>query len=670
MKNFFLTLLITIGVISGGFYFLAFTQSGNDILLPLINKILKQNIKEADIKVEHFSLKPNHIEANASINKTAQANAIGTFDLFKKSFNITYSLQADKITSKDFKFNDKVYIKGVAVGDIKKMKVFGIGKVAKSDVEYKLDLIDNKAKNITAKIDKADLKKLLLLAGQKPYASGIVSLNANIPSFDKEHLKGSANISISKGVVNSKLVAKDFKVNLPKKTNFDISSKANLSGNIVDASAKVLTSLGNITSKKIVYNIKNNSLKSLLFVHIANLAKLNSITKMKMRGDLKANVDLKLKNNLLSALITTKSFGGKTTISYTPDKLKAIFKNVKTKAIFYKLHIQNYTYANLNGEVKIESLKKMRGKFSLNGSGTYKIDKQNIVKYKANTTGTIKNNKINAIANAKTNLGDIKLKKIFYDIQKATLSSLYTIYIDNLSRLNNLTGQRLRGTFRTDGEIKKDENFIVIGSAKKFDGDIKYKFINNKINATLKGGKLSKIQYTLTYPQMIDGIANANFDYDLKTSQGLAKVTIQKARMLPNQLTTLIRAFGGIDLTRQHYNDTKLIANITKSLIDFNFHAISRSVKLQINHGKIYQPSKRLNALLDARIEKNHIRLKIYGTTQNPKIKIDTATLQNRAKEKIKEKIKEKLEEKLKKELNIDKINKEEIIQGIFKKLL
>ncbi len=690
MKKLLVTLLILVGLLFGGGYFLAFTQNGNDILKPFVNSYLKQKVKGADIKIDSFTLKPNHIVATATINGMAKANVDGDFDIAKKSFDAIYSLKADKIEAQNIKIDEKIYIKGKAVGDIKKALIFGVGKVAGSDIEYKLDLIDTKPQNITAKIDRANLAKLLSLAGQKPYASGVVNLVANIPSLDEKNLKGSAKLSIVSGRVNSKIINKDFNIKLPKDTTFNLNSDAKLDKESIFVNAKALTSLANLFIKNLHYNLKSNSLKTPYTLDIKDLSKLNSLANMKLRGEFKASGKVSLKGKNLIATANSKSFGGNLDLVYSGDKAVATLKSVTTKSIFYKLGLQNYTDAKLSGEVDIKSIKKLNGKFKLVADGVnrkvdlkrmYNFDIDRDIKYHLTSNGTLQNQKVFAIAEIKNSFGDIKLKDIVYNLKAGSLNSKYELYVDKLSKLNYITKQKLVGDLKVVGDIKKAKDFIITGHTNKFNGSEEFKLVNNLLSATVKGAKLTGIQKTLSYPLMLEADADANLKYDLKSSSGDVSVVMSGAKMLPNKLTKILKGLGGTDLSAEHYNDTKLDAKLSKKLIDFNFHAISKSVTLKINHGKVFQPTGKLDATLEVKANKNNLKLKISGTTSNPKIGLDSSFIKDNLKAKAKEKLEAKkaeLKAKLKSKVdakkeelkeNLENKVKDKLKNQLFKKL-
>jgi hypothetical protein len=613
----------------------------------------------------------------------ADVDVDGDFDVFKKNFNLTYKVDAKKIETKDFKFDEKIYIKGIAVGDMKNAKIFGLGKVANSKIEYRLDLKDEKPRNITAKIDKASLKKLLLLAGQKPYADGIVTLVANIPSLDQKNLNGNAYLKITKGFTNSGLIMKDFKVQLPQKTVFNLDVDTSLKGNRVNATTKLLSNLLTLSTKSSSYDIKSNNFSSDYKLDVKDLSKLYTLTKMKLKGDFKADGKVNFKNKTLTAYLNTSSLGGNINTILVGDKLKASLKKVDTNAVFYKLNLPKYTVAKIDGDITLNSIKNLNGKFTINADGVnqkillkkmYNFDSDRDIKYNLKTEGTIKKDKVFAKANLKNSFGNVELKDVVYDLKNSSLTALYTLYLDNLAKLNYITKQKLVGDLKVDGHIKQDNSIMIDGHSNKFGGTIDFKLLGNKLTANVKDASVLKIQKTISYPAMIEAKAFSDFNYDLKTSKGKALITMKEAKMLPNKLTNILKKLGGTDLAGEHYNDTKLIANLSKNLIDFDFKAISKSVSIMIDKGKIYQPEGRLDAKVVVKDKKRSIPLKISGTTSDPKIKLDSSFAKDEIKRKAKERLekeKEKIKEKLKNKLE-DKIKdklKNDVAKDLFKKL-
>jgi len=799
MKKILISLAILVIVLFGGGYLLLFTQAGNNLLLPTINSYLDKKVDGAKIDVTSFTLSPSHLKADATINSVIDINADGDFDIFKKSVDMIYTVNAKKIDTPEFKLDEKIYIKGKIIGDMGKSLIFGVGKLGNSPLEYKLNLVDNNPQNITIKIQEADLDKLLIVAGQKPYATGKINLLIDMPNITT----GEAKVDITNGILNSNLLKKDFQIELAKNSKFETHINALIKEKIVNFNSKNLTSLCNILTSNGSYNLVNKKLSSNYNLDIKNLADLKSITKQNFKGQFRANGIIKQNNKNTFVSLNTKSFGGKSEIYYSGDKLKVLLKKVNSKTLLYKLNQPSYIDSKISSNIDITSIKKLTGSYTLNLDGVlnkqiikklHKIDLPMGNKINLNSNGNLKNNKVfskaklittlgaiklddfifnmaknsieslnattkiiggstfvelknnklsillknisskkvlkllnqpihfNGLINSNINIDDIKklngkfdliasgilnpsllegnqklnlktngtlsnsivsiptaflksklfnliIKKLSYDLKKSQLKASYHVSSDDLSTLNKITNQKLKGSLKVDGDIKMQKDLIVKGHSDKFDGAIDFVLKNSNLSATVKDASILKITKTLSYPKYLEGVANADFKYNLKTSKGLANIYMNKAKLLPSKITSIITRLKGIDLTKEHFNKTTLQARLSKNLIDFDFDAKSRSAMIDIKNGKIYQPEGKLDALLNVSIEGDKYKAKIYGTTSNPKLKLDSSALRAKAKEKVKKKIKQKINDEIKKRLKLDKIDKEKVIKGIFKKL-
>jgi len=170
-----------------------------------------------------------------------------------------------------------------------------------------------------------------------------------------------------------------------------------------------------------------------------------------------------------------------------------------------------------------------------------------------------------------------------------------------------------------------------------------------------------KLMTMLRYPQIFKAPLVGQFDYNLKKSQGTFKAELQKAQLLPNTLTQLIKQIRGLDLTKERYNKTILTSQLNRDKIDFDFKAQSKTVLLAINKGKINKASNTINAPFIINIDNKDIGGKIKGDISNPKVTLDSS---NFIKDKVLDAIDEYIGEDKLKELGIDKKGKE-VIENI-----
>ncbi|MEA3497932.1 MAG: hypothetical protein U9R16_02620 [Campylobacterota bacterium] len=111
---------------------------------------------------------------------------------------------------------------------------------------------------------------------------------------------------------------------------------------------------------------------------------------------------------------------------------------------------------------------------------------------------------------------EVKVNSSF-DIFSQDLDLTYNVNFTDISIFNKISGQKLQGTFSTQGTLKgKFNNLDLKGKALIASGDINYSLnINddiNNINAIIKNMKIDKLLYTVSQP----AYAKADLNIDLK----------------------------------------------------------------------------------------------------------------------------------------------------------
>jgi hypothetical protein len=666
MKKIVVSVIAVVVILVGGFSFILFTKLGNTVLTPIVNSYISQKIDIAKVKINSLELSPSDITLKGDINSLVNFTIDGDFNIFKQSMDLIYTAKSSSIKIQGIGFDKDLYIKGKVIGDKDKLFIFGVGNISKSKLEYRLNLANGTIQNIKANLNKLNIQDMLTLADIKDYASGSLDLNIDMPTIKE----GRIYLSVLDGVVNSSLLKQDFAVELQRDLPFRVDSNSTLKGSVISTVADITTSLGNIYLNKAIYDMENKSLNSNYSFNIDDLSKLRSITKQTLKGKIKVDGVIKKDKNLYIEA-KTSSFGGDSRVYYTKDTIKATITQASTKKLLFMLSQPLYIDGLLNSKIVIDDIKKLFGKFSIDLQGVLTkeiINPTYMVSLKSD--GILSSQKIKFLATkAVSKLFDLDVTNLTYNIKDNSMYGKYRVINRDLSSLNKITNQRLKGTLQVDGDIEFKDDLIVKGDSKKFGGSMNFVLKNSDLTATIKDASLVKITDTLSYPRYLDAKADANLTYNLDSSKGLLNLEMQKAVMIQNELTNIIKTLRGIDLAKNRFNQALLEARLSKSLIDFDFNAKSKDTTITIDKGEIYQPSQKIKALLNLTIDKDSYRAKIYGTTNSPRLKLDSSYMKEKAKDELKNRAKKKIEKELQKRLNIDSGDQKKVIEGLFKKL-
>lgn len=215
---------------------------------------------------------------------------------------------------------------GTVSGDEKSLKVQGTSDLASSQTNYTVNLKEFKPSRIRAQIKNAELSKLLYLAGEPSYARGKLILNADITSLAP--LNAKISTSVSKGIAHTKVIKKAFDLDLPY-TSFEMTSNATIVEDKISAKTKLKSNLADLDMKKTVFDLKTASLLTDYLIFVPSLAKLEPVIKRKLKGQFKANGEVK-KDKQLTITAHSNIFKGKLNAKIVDEKINADFKGLHT----------------------------------------------------------------------------------------------------------------------------------------------------------------------------------------------------------------------------------------------------------------------------------------------------------------------------------------------------
>jgi len=657
-----------------GIIFILFTTPGNNLLLPFANNYLQQKIPQAKIVLKKLQLKPSSIAVIAEVNDAIDIRAKGDINLFSQYFDINYTVNTDEIKTPTLTIKEHISIIGNAKGHVEDIKIKGKGLAFHSSIHYAVALINQNPKNIKIDIENADLRSLLMIAGQKPYASGQVSLYADMPDFTPLNPQLNARFSIKNGLFNNTYISKDFNLTLPENSNYTTNFTIQTKNHYIAFNGAFNSNLVNLALKEGKYHLLNNTLTSQYRLNIPQLQQLSMLVNMPLKGNFIMDGTAAFKNNLPTVTGSTESFGGIINFNYTTDTFNAIVKKIHNKILFEKLGLPTYLNGKSTADIQFTSIKNLNGTFKIQTYGIlnksvfnkeFSMDLGEKFVVNAAAKGKLKKQKLFATLITKTTMANLKATKIAIDLNNGTLSSNYLLDIPDMGKLKPITGKTFKGDMQINGTVKRDKILTVTGHGKEFGGSIDFKLIEDRFKADVKGATVSKVLHMLDYPQVLEAVSQAKIDYNLADGTGTLHSTLDNAKILPNQLTDLLKQFKIIDLTKERFNNSKFDAKIGKTIIDFTLDAHNKNNYFIIKHGKLTKKTGAIDAKVDLKIKGTDLQATIRGTTEHPKVSLDSSKyLEKKLKDKV---FKSKAGKKIKKKLK-SKTGKQlkNLVEGMF----
>ncbi|MDR1975373.1 MAG: hypothetical protein LBQ18_00115 [Campylobacteraceae bacterium] len=574
---------------------LLFTQIGNNILKPTIEKKAAE-ASGIDIKLDKFSLRFGSIDVEVTLMGGIKAKAAGDINIFGHYFDVDYEISADKLPQiEGVKLDESLSIVGKAAGVLKFFNIYGAGSAFKSALDFNVTLKDYNPTSITAHINELQISKLLAILNMPIYSEGIISADINITPDENNELFGNAVVSIDEGVVFKDVLQKEFNITLANNPTYKLTSDFSIQNlNEIAGSAGLTSSLADLKTNKTSYNLNTTELKSDYILEVPNLKEFEAIAGLGLQGELKLEGDVRYAANELQLNAKSDNFaGGTLAVKLYGDKLTATLSRIKVEEALDMVTQPNYTSANLDITANFDSISNKSGKIDIaltNGRLNAKTLKKELnvtlaedVSYKTTAAFKLLNGKAAGALDLASSLANLKTTDTQIDINASAVSSKYKLDIPNLKKLEGLTGIGLIGAASLQGDVKygKDSLQINANSDNFAGGSLEVKLDNDKFNANLAHIKLAELLKMLEKPSY------ANADLNIKAQfSSLANKTGTVELDLTNGLadSAVIKKELNITLPKTDFS-AKANADIKQDSVNFGAKFLSALLNLEKFNG-------------------------------------------------------------------------------------
>ena len=533
------------------------------------------------------------------------------------------------------------------------IKVAGNTKIANGAMEF-LDakinglggeiLASLKDNELNANIKNLKLAQALSLAGLAPLANSDISGTAKITNLnDTKKIKGSANLTLSSGVLNHKQMNALLGSDLSSDVSFNAQNKLEIASGTLNfdsvLNSPVIENLGAQGS----YTLANGDAKIDLAGKIADLGAIFG-SGAKSPANIKANVGLKA-GELSDGDIDIKGFGGEILAKVKGKALNANIKNIKAEQVLAMTTFGSLFNGEVNAELNLDGLNLQnlngRGELSVkngvfNAAAMSKLLETEFpenVKFSLNFKPTFTNSVAYFSSNFASDIANISKFDGSYNLQKNALDAAYSANVSDLSKLSFLTGVALYSPLNVSGKIASTNQAInASANSDIFGSNTDITFKSGVLNANMKNAKIEQILKALGYEQFYIGSTNMTFDYNTASKLGEFNANILNAHLAKTGLTELISSvLGGRDITTEVYENGVVKGRIKGDIIAFDANMHSKRSDINVKQASINTKSKALNIPVSANYEKTDIGIDITGTTEAPKYALSSQYLQQKA---------------------------------------
>ena len=569
--------------------------------------------------------------------------------------NTSYNFENGEITS-DFNLDIanlaalEPIIKQKLNGSI---KVAGNTKIANGAMEF-LDakinglggeiLASLKDNELNANIKNLKLAQVLSLAGLVPLANSDISGTAKITNLsDTKKIKGSANLTLSSGVLNHKQMNALLGSDLSSDVSFNAQNKLEIASGVLNFNSVLNSPVIENLGAKGSYTLANGDAKINLAGKIADLGAIFG-SGAKSPANIKANVGLKA-GELRDADIDIKGFGGQILAKVKGKALNANIKNIKAEQVLAMTTFGSLFNGEVNAELSLDGLNLQnlngRGELSVkngvfNAAAISKLLEAEFpenMKFSLNFKPTFTNSVAYFSSNLASDIANISKFDGSYNLQKNALDAAYSANVSDLSKLSFLTGVALYTPLNVSGKIASTNQAInASANSDIFGSNTDITFKSGVLKANMKNAKIEQILKALGYEQFYIGSTNMAFDYNTASKLGEFNANILNAHLAKTGLTELISSvLGGRDITTEVYENGVVKGAIKGDIITFDANMHSKRSDINVKQASINTKSKALNIPVSANYEKTDIGIDITGTTDAPKYALSSQYLQQKA---------------------------------------
>lgn len=626
-------------------YVVAFTSFGNALLKPTIESKIQEAIK-LDAKLKTFSLSMSHFEIFLELNVNNTIEAKGDYSLFAQSFDIEYTVKLEELQTlkaltktqlqSSFRTNGKI------LGDMAFLKVDGKSDVAKSATTYHVELTDLNPTSIIAKIDTLNLSSLLYMLNQKAYASADINLDVNFKNINPQQLDGDIKLATLHGLLNSKVMKKDFNITIPK-TAFTMNLDTILKGDNVNYKYILNSNLAKITSDGI---ITPEPLKVVLKygLNVKELAVLKPISDADVRGPLKLNGEVKgskAKMNVsgYSDIASSATTFVATLKNFQLATVKAQIKHLKLQKVLYMVKQPHFTDGLFDLDVNIANadVKNLQGVINSKISKgvvdsrymtkAYKFkSKMPYTAFNATTHTKIANNVANTKVDFNSNLANVDVKSAKFNIKDGSIVSDYIVKAADLNKLYFATERHLKGGIIANGDLKKGKDLDITMHSNIAGGALDAKLHNDDFHASLASLNTLKILDMLIYPKIFDSAIDGVLDYNLVKESGVLDGKLSQGTFTKNTVLDLTKQYARIDLYKQKFKGD-IGAKIKKEHILASLDLKSNTSSIITKNTKLNSKTQQIDSKIAINANGNSINVGLRGNASKPIVSIDAKKL-------------------------------------------
>lgn len=659
MKKIFFILFILILFFIFSIFGILFTNYGNSLVASYIENRVNNEQDKVELKVDKLNFTFKTLDFNARINDNSYLNINGNFELFNRKVDLKYDIKINELEKLknllNYDFKGSFFTNGSFVGDEKNSIIKGVSNFASGETNYNINLVDFEINNVILNSKNLKIEEFLSLLNKPIYSKGILNIDTNINNFKSKNINGNLVVNIEKGFLNNEVVNKEFNQTLSSNVSFESKINSTIVQNKAISNINLNSSLFNIIFEKFELNLLNSEYFGEFNLFVKELQKLESFIGKKLKGEFNSKGLLKSANNTISVegfsnILESESNYKIYIKDRALDTLEFKIKDAKVENFLKLLDEPIYAMGNLEASGKINNLKELNGNSLVTLKNIKLVNEVINAVYNQNINETIildskidtifENNSAISNLDTKSNIANLNIKDLIFDFKTSNLVGKYNFTSDDLSKLKDFTKTTLKGDIKIDGNIKTNNNKLILdGKSNIAKGNFDFILNDNILNINLKDASMRDLLILINQKDNFDAKVNMKLNYNLFTKKGDLLADFLNGHFLENDFTRLVKQFANTDLTKEVYETSKLNTKIDDKVLTSNLFMQSQRSKIEVNNSKIDLEKNIISAKIDTEIKDNKFSVSLENDLHNPALSFDLKDVLQKNIDKLGEKL-------------------------------
>lgn len=659
MKKIFFILFILILFFIFSIFGILFTNYGNSLVASYIENRVNNEQDKVELKVDKLNFTFKTLDFNARINDNSYLNINGNFELFNRKVDLKYDIKINELEKLknllNYDFKGSFFTNGSFVRDEKNSIIKGVSNFASGETNYNINLVDFEINNVILNSKNLKIEEFLSLLNKPIYSKGILNIDTNINNFKSKNINGNLVVNIEKGFLNNEVVNKEFNQTLSSNVSFESKINSTIVQNKAISNINLNSSLFNIIFEKFELNLLNSEYFGEFNLFVKELQKLESFIGKKLKGEFNSKGLLKSANNTISVegfsnILESESNYKIYIKDRALDTLEFKIKDAKVENFLKLLDEPIYAMGDLEASGKINNLKELNGNSLVTLKNIKLVNEVINAVYNQNINETIildskidtifENNSAISNLDTKSNIANLNIKDLIFDFKTSNLVGKYNFTSDDLSKLKDFTKTTLKGDIKIDGNIKTNNNKLILdGKSNIAKGNFDFILNDNILNINLKDASMRDLLILINQKDNFDAKVNMKLNYNLFTKKGDLIADFLNGHFLENDFTRLVKQFANTDLTKEVYETSKLNTKIDDKVLTSNLFMQSQRSKIEVNNSKIDLEKNIISAKIDTEIKDNKFSVSLENDLHNPALSFDLKDVLQKNIDKLGEKL-------------------------------